>query len=234
MEGKRSEHLRKTITGACLIAAPLVLLIGEIIHPVDKSDAADEVALVADNLGRWYAAHLIILVALALLIPAVLGLAHLIHERRPALAYTGGGLSLIGIIAVAAVVGADGIAGYFVADASADSAVSVAVFDGLMDGARMMPLYLATLLLGIGLVVTAVGLYRSRVVAPWSAIVIGLGAILVDIGFPAGAVALVWAGMALLLVGMGPIGYAVLTESDTAWEHTPDFAGFRHAAGTPA
>lgn len=234
MEPMRSEHLRKTITGVCLIAAPLLLLIGEAIHPDDKSNAADELALVADNLGRWYAAHLVELIAFALMIPAVLGLAHLIHERKPGLAYTGGGLSLIGIVAVAAVIGADGFAGYFVAEAGAGSPTAVAVFDSLMESGRMIPVYIATLLVGIGLIVTAVGLYRSQVVAPWSAGAIALGALLIDIGFPAGVAAVVWAGMALLLVGMAPIGYAVLTESDMAWQHTPTYTGFRHPAGTTA
>lgn len=229
MDMNRSEHLRKTITGICLIAAPLVLLVGQLIHPVDKTDAADELAVVARNLDRWYAAHLILLVSLVLMIPAVLGLAHLIHERRSTLAYTGGALSLIGVVAVAAVVGADGIAGYFVAAAAPDSPSSVSVFDRLLNGGRMLPLYLATLLLGLGLLTLAVGLYRAKVVAPWSALAIGLGGIVIDIGFPAGVAAIVVAGMAVLLVGMAPIGYAVLTETDSAWAHTPDFTGFRHA-----
>jgi hypothetical protein len=173
--------------------------------------------VVADNLDRWYAAHLIELVALALMIPAILGLAHLIHQRRPTLSYAGGGLSLIGVVSVAAVTGADGMAGYFVAKASPDSPTSIAFFDNLIDGGRMLPLYLATLLLGIGLVVTAVGLYRSRVVPAWAALAIGTGAILLDIGFPAGVPALILLGIGLLLVGMGSTGYSVPTETDSAW-----------------
>jgi hypothetical protein len=232
MEVHRSEHLRKNITGVCLMAAPLVLVIGQLIHPVDKTDGAAELRVVVDNLDRWYAAHIIELVAIALMIPAVLGLAHLIHERRPTAAYAGGALSLLGLVAVAAVTGTEGLGGYFVAKADPDSPGSVAFFESMLEGGRLLPLYLVTLLLGIGLIVTAVGLYRSRVVAPWSAVAIGLGSLLIDLGFPAGVPALVWAGMLLLLAGMAPIGYSVLTGSDSAWEHTPDFAGFRPPAPT--
>lgn len=228
MEANSSEHLRKNITGVCLIAGPLALLVGQIVHPVEKSDAADQLRLVAANLDRWYAAHLILLVAVVLMIPAVLGLAHLIHERRTMLAYVGGGLSLIGIVAVSALIGTDGVAGYFVASGTPDAPASVAFFDSVINSGRMMPLYIATLLFGLGLIVTAVGLYQTRVVAQWSAIAIGLGGLLVDIGFPAGAAAIVLVGMAVLLIGMLPVGYGVLTETDTEWVHTPEFRGFRH------
>ena len=36
---------------------------------------------------------------------------------------------------------------------------------------------------------------------------------------------------ALFLVGSGSIGMLVLRESDADWEHTPDYTGFRPAAG---
>lgn len=96
----------------------------------------------------------------------------------------------------------------------------------------MLPLYLSTLLLGIGLIVTAAALYRTRVVAPWCAIAIGLAGLAMDIGFPSGVVGLIWAGVVLLLIGMVPVGYSVLTESGADWAHTPDFVGFRHVAPT--
>jgi len=47
MDTNRSEHLRKMVTGVCLIAAPLVFVVSESIHPDDKTNAADEVAVAA-------------------------------------------------------------------------------------------------------------------------------------------------------------------------------------------
>src|SRR5436309_2357790 len=38
-------------------------------------------------------------------------------------------------------------------------------------------------------------------------------------------------GSAVMLVGLGSIGLIVLRETDADWEHTPDYRGFRPAAG---
>lgn len=229
MDRERSEHVRKVATGSCLIAAPTVLLLASVVHPDDKTDAADELAVIADNLGRWYAAHVLMFVGFILLVPAILGLAHMLHERRPTLAFVGGGLSMIGIVGVAAVTGADGFAGYYLAKHVGETSAGVAMMDDLMTGARIMPLLLTSLLVAAGIFVMAVGLVRAQVVAPWTAFALMLGAVAIDLGFPAGMAALIIAGSALMFVGMAPIGYEILTESDEEWAHTPEFHGFRRA-----
>jgi hypothetical protein len=38
-------------------------------------------------------------------------------------------------------------------------------------------------------------------------------------------------GAAFLFVGLGSIGRMVLSESDEAWEHTPEISGFRPLPG---
>ena len=127
MEHARAEHLRKTATGVCLIAAPAVLIVGEAIHPDEQSDAAEMMATIAGGLDRWYAAHVIVLVGMLLAVAAVLGLAHMLHDRRPMLAFVGGGLAIAGILFVSAIIGADGFAGYFVAREAAATPEGVAV-----------------------------------------------------------------------------------------------------------
>lgn len=229
METSRAEHLRKLVTGACLMLAPLVLFVGEVLHPDNRSDAADQVGVVAGGIDRWYAAHLVLLAAFILLVPAVVGLAHLLHRHRPMAAFAGGGSALAGTLAVAALIGADGIAGYYVVR-EADASTAAAVWDGLMDGAGMVPVYLVTLLFSIGLFVLALGLYRARTVAPWAAMALMAGAVLLFVGFPADMRPMVLVGMVALFVGAAPIGYAVMTESDQEWAETPQFHGFRRAA----
>jgi hypothetical protein len=56
--------------------------------------------------------------------------------------------------------------------------------------------------------------------------------LLVAIGYPAASEIVIIAGAACLTLGVGSIGILVLRESDADWEHTPQFRGFRPAAGT--
>jgi hypothetical protein len=162
-----AHHSRKTIAGACMVVAPLVLLVAMVIHPASDMDEATQVATIAENLNAWYVAHLLALVAIALMVPVVLGLMHMLREREVAL----------------------------------------------------------------GLACLAAGLYRARAVQSWMAISVGAGAIL--FGFAVGA-AMNWlavVAVALLGVGLGAIGRMVLRETDEAWEHTPEYEGFRPVPG---
>ena len=44
---------------------------------------------ISDDTGRWYAAHVLVLVGLVLALPAFLGIAHILEGRRPVLANLG-------------------------------------------------------------------------------------------------------------------------------------------------
>src|ERR687887_313034 len=63
-----AHHSRKMVAGACMVVAPVVL-------PAGDMDEATQVATIADNLDAWYVAHLLALVAIAVMVPALLGLA---------------------------------------------------------------------------------------------------------------------------------------------------------------
>jgi hypothetical protein len=233
MERERSEHLRKQVTGGCMIAAPLVLVVAELMHPDDKTEAADQVAVIAGGLDRWYAAHALEIAGFALLVGAVLGLAHLLHERRPGAAVVGGGLTLVGIVAVTAGIGAEGIGGYYLVK-NTSRAEAVRALDGMWDGMGLMAFWLVSLFIGIGFIVMAVNLWRSRVMAPWQSAALVLGSLCVLVAGPTATQALFVAGMVLFFVGLAPMGYLVMTESDAEWEHTPDFRGFRRTAAMGA
>jgi hypothetical protein len=229
MDTNRSEHLRKMVTGACLIAAPLVFIVSESIHPDDKTNATDEVRVIASGLDRWYTAHALEIVGMTLMVGAVLGLAHLLHERSAGAAVLGGALALIGLVMGAAAFGAEGLGGYYMVK-HAPSAAAVQAWDDMYNGMRIIPFFAASLLIFVGLIVLAVQLFRTHVVASWQAGAIVLGALCVGAAGPSGVQALSVAGMVLLFVGLAPIGYMVLTESDAEWAHTPEFHGFGRTA----
>jgi hypothetical protein len=225
-----AHHSRKTIAGACMVVAPLVLLVAMVIHPASDMDEATQVATIAENLNAWYVAHLLALVAIALMVPVVLGLMHMLREREVALAQVGSGLAMLGLLAFAGIVGIEMAMWQMVAGGSTREAVSL--LERLNDTAGIViPFVLMSFGFALGLACLAAGLYRARAVQSWMAISVGAGAIL--FGFAVGA-AMNWLAVVaavLLGVGLGAIGRMVLRETDEAWEHTPEYEGFRPVPG---
>jgi hypothetical protein len=103
-------HFRRIVAGVSLIAAPLILLVGALAHPQGKDSAIAHLAVVAESPDRYYVAHAILLGGLALFLPAVLGIMHLLTERATALGHIGGGLAMVGLFGATAIVAVDGIA----------------------------------------------------------------------------------------------------------------------------
>jgi hypothetical protein len=83
----------------------------------------------------------------------------------------------------------------------------------------------------LGMACLAIGLYRARAVQSWMAISVATGAILLGVAFGAALNWLAIVAAAFLVVGLGAIGRMVLRETDEAWEHTPEYEGFRPVPG---
>ena len=90
-----AHHFRKMVAGACMVVAPLVLLVAMVIHPASDMNEATQVATIQDNLDAWYVAHLLALISIALTVPVVLGLMHMMREREVAFGHVGGGLAML-------------------------------------------------------------------------------------------------------------------------------------------
>jgi hypothetical protein len=226
-----AHHFRKMLAGACMVLAPLFLLVATIVHPETKTDEAAQLAVIADNLDAWLVAHLFALVAIALSVPAVLGLMHMLREREVSLGHVGGGLAMIGLLAYVGIVAIEGFVGWQMGEVG-DSAAMVALLASIYDSAGIViPFFVMSLGFAVGMVCLAFGLYRARAVQSWMAICLAVGAVLVAIGTMA---AVNWIGIvaaAFLVVGFGSIGRMVYRESDEAWEHTPEYEGFRPVPG---
>jgi len=225
-----SHHFRKTIAGMCMIAAPLLLLVGMIIHPERKSDVGDQLAVVAANMDAWFAAHLIVAVSLVLAVPAVLGLMHMLREREVAFGHVGGALAMVGLLATTGVVAIDGFVGWQAA--ASPSSEMTALFERVTETAGVViPFFAMSLAFTVGVLFLAAGLYRARAVQSWTAAMLGIGAIVFAVGSVVPSDVLSIVGAAVLFVGFGQTGRMVLAESDEDWEHTPEYRGFRPLAG---
>jgi hypothetical protein len=227
-----AHHFRKTIAGICMVCAPLLLLVGMVIHPEQETDEGAQLAVIADNLDAWFVAHLLIVISLVLAVPVVLGLMHMLREREVAYGHVGGGLGLLGILATTGLVAVDGFVGWQAGAGGADRAEMTALFERLYDTAGVLiPFVLVSFAFTLGVVLLAMGLYRARAVPWWMAITVAAGAVLLAIAGPTASNLLSIVGAAFTFVGLGSIGRMVLTESDEEWEHTPEYKGFRPLAG---
>jgi hypothetical protein len=225
-----AHHFRKTVAGACMVVAPLVLLVAMVIHPASDMNEAAQVATIQDNLDAWYVAHLLALVSIAVMVPAVLGLMHMMREREVAFGHVGGGLAMLGLLAFAGIVAMELVMWQMAAGGSTREAV--ALLERLNNTAGIViPFAFVSFGFALGLACLAAGLYRARAVQSWMAISTAAGAVL--FGFAIGT-AMNWltiVAAAFLVVGLGAIGRLVLNETDEAWEHTPEYEGFRPVPG---
>src|SRR4051794_41783767 len=80
-----------TAAAISMIAAPVFLVASALVSPVLKSDEGSQLDVIAANPTRWYWFTLLLLIGSILLIPALLGIAALVHRRSPRLAEVGGG-----------------------------------------------------------------------------------------------------------------------------------------------
>ena len=230
MDHERAEHLRKNLTGVCMILTPLCFLAGDALWPVTHTKAADVLADASGNTGRLAAGMVFSMVGFALMVGAIIGLAHMLHERRPVTAMVGGAMGLVGLLSVTAIVAVGGGVVYEAARGGQDTAAATRLVDSVLTGPVMIfgPI---TELLSLGMIVLAVGLARSRVVAMWSAVCLGVAAVGLGVFNPLAIKPLILLSEAVLLVALAPIGWMVMSESDVEWAETPEFHGFRPTMG---
>ncbi len=214
------ERLRKWVTGICLIAGPLVSSIVPTIHPKTVNDGAEQLAIVSANLDRWIIAHQLVFIKMILMLPAVLGLAHLLRARRPGTALVGGALAMLGLLAGAGAATEELIIGQMAQVAGAPAQMA-ALFDRVHSGdAFFVFIFSMVPLLPIGLIILTWGLYRARAIAVWVAGIIIVGAVLETAGLIASPPMTVVGGI-LQLLGLGWIGVHVLRRTDEEWVQPP-------------
>lgn len=215
----KSERLRKAICGSCLLAAPAMLLVGGLLHPEETTDPARQYEIVASNVDRWELSHWFITVSMLLMVGAVLGLSHQLHEQRPAEGILGGAVALVGVLALFAVAAAETVVVPELGRSS--EAGAAALYERIFEfgSTRWTILLVTVLLLPVGLVAMSYGLYRAQVAATWAAGAVGLGALLFAVSLPTGSAVLFAVGLAALFVGMAPIGWEMLRETEEHWQH---------------
>ena len=184
-----AHHFRKMVAGFCMVFAPLCMLVGFIVDP----DAS----------------YAFLFAGAILMVPAALGLMHMLREREVAMGHVGGGLSLIGLMGTAALIGMD-------VGGTTDLVDRV---DHLSGVANWM--FVATMGFGVGMAMLGMGVFRAHAVMSWAAACLMIGGIAFDVALITGSAGIAIAASAAMLAGVGTTGFMVWRESDDAWDHTP-------------
>ena len=183
-----AHHFRKMVAGFCMVFAPLCVLVGFVADP----DAS----------------YTLLFIGAVLMVPAALGLMHMLREREVAFGHLGGGLALVGLMGMAALIGMD-------VGGTSDLVDRV---DNLSGVSTWM--FVATMGFGLGAALLGLGTFRAHAIPSWAAACLMIGGIAFDVALLASSGGIAIAASAAMLAGIGATGLMVWRESDDAWEHT--------------
>lgn len=223
-----AHHFRKMVAGACMIVAPILFLASAIVLPGLDDDAGAYLANAVDHPDQWYLQAMLGLAATVFLIPAALGLMHMLREREVALGHVGGALALVGVIGFAVLCAFDLVVWQMTK--GGETTQMVALLDRVQNAdGIMIPLSVAVLCFPVGMLVLSWGLLRAHAVRVEMAVMLAFAVVVMAVAWFAVSQTLLIIAAALLTVALGSIGFMVWREPDESWEHTPQLGGPRAA-----
>ena len=169
---------RTLIAAASLIAGPLLMTIGDLFHPEERMDTAEQIAILVTHASRWYAAHLLLFIGMLVAIPGLLALTDLTAQRKPAAGYMARILVLIGVAAFAAIFVGEMLIGRFVTD-GANPAAATDLLDSMFSGPMVAAVMPAALAFFVGTAVFAIQLVRAGGKLRLIAALYSIGALLI-------------------------------------------------------
>lgn len=197
-----------------LVAAPLLLLAANVVHPSHGLDAESWLSSAAAGRARFYAGHLLFLAASAALILAMLGLVYLLRESRNALSWIGGGLTALGALGLTGFVSLDLVV-WQMAGLSADRPEMLALLEKITASATIFDVFYglaAGLVAGPALVVLA--LYRAGAVPAWTSVLIAAGLAVALAAVTIQPIAI--AGSLAALAGLASVARSLLRIGDSS------------------
>ena len=162
----------KLITAVGLMVGWLPFAIGEALF--GSLDAMNDLSAIAANSTRFRVAAALEFVTALPMIPAVIGLMHLLARRKPVLGAVGGVISLAGVVALGAFVELHLLALEMSTpglNRAAMSEFAAHRLDGF--GPFAVPILLV-LLMPLGLLLLAIGLKRANLVPLWAPLLVGV------------------------------------------------------------
>lgn len=209
-----SNRRRATLATASLVAGPLLMSIGDLIHPSESNDPADQAAVLVDGASRWYGAHLLLFVGAAVFVPGVLALSRL-AERRRANGDAVRVLLLIGLSAFAAIFAGEMLVGRYASDAASASATAE-LLRTLQSGPVLGVLGVFGSAFFVGVAVFAIPFIREG--GPWRApsLLFALGALLVLVEIISAQVVFSQVGNVMMAVASWTVAWRLRSRQELA------------------
>lgn len=200
---------RTLIAAASLIAGPLLMTIGDLLHPAERMAPSEQIAILVDHASRWYTAHLLLFIGLMLFIPGLLALSALTGARKPVVGYAARILILMGAAGLASIFVAEMLVGRFVLD-GADPAVATDLLESMFSGPMLVAVGPAMLAFFIGTAAFALPLMKTGSKVGWPAALILLGALLIFAEIVSAQVVLSKIGNVLAFCGAAAAAWLIL------------------------
>lgn len=204
-----SRGYRTLIASASLVAGPLLMSIGDLVHPEERMDTAAQIAIVVEHASRWYAAHLLLLIGILLSIPGFLALSSLTAQRRPAMGHAARILVLIGTAAFASIFVGEMLIGRYVMD-GANATAAKALLDTMFSGPMVAAVGPAALAFFAGTAVFAIPLMRTGGGLRRVAVLYSAGALLILAEILSAEVLLSQIGNIVIFVGGATAAWLLL------------------------
>jgi hypothetical protein len=175
------------VTKVCLVAAPALFVVTNLLHPKEYTldHEAQQIGAIADAYHRWQWAHVLTFVVILLFAVAIAGLGAYTYAASPRLAVAGVALGIAGSIGLGGVLAIDGfswgILGTVATQPGADPHTLQLVLRNMQHSEFGLTFYAMAAAWISGLLCLAVGLSRARLVPGWAAGLFGLGVALVGI-----------------------------------------------------
>jgi len=178
----RAEKVQRVTTSVSLVVGPLLISVGDLLHPEERMLPAEQIAIVVDHAPRWYTAHLLIYVGMLLFIPGFLGLSTLTARLKPVQGYVARVLMMIGAAGFASIITGEMLASRLVLD-GVGNAAPISLWTNLFMGPVAAAVGPALLAFFVGTFMFAIPLLRGsqRLRRPVALVVIGILFVLAEI-----------------------------------------------------
>lgn len=200
---------RTMISAASLVAGPLIMSIGDLLHPEERMAAPEQMAILVADASRWYTAHLLLFIGMMLFIPGLLAFAAMAGARKPGAGYAARILVLIGTAAISSVFVGEMLIGRFVLD-GADPAAATDLLESMFSGPIVAAVGPAMLAFFVGTAVFAIPLMRAGGRAGWAAATILIGALFILAEILSAQVVLSQIGNLLVFLGSATVAWLML------------------------
>jgi hypothetical protein len=211
-------------TALALVAAPLLFLVANIIHPEEftRDHEREQLAEIAANYTAWQVAHFLTFGTVVVFAAAVLGLAYLVRRRRPAAGLVFGGLALAGLFGLAFVDALDGYTWGILGEVStrreADQATLELALNDVQQSSWSIPYYLTPLLFIVGVAALALNAARQGAVPLSAGLLLALGVVMVGIEGAVQDNTYFIVAASVLLIGGAAVAAALWRMSDEDYE----------------